>query len=488
MNFLAKISPRLAYQREAWRQMYEMAHSSRRSYDAGKYDRANRNWIATNESAQLTDRQYRDTVRARSRDLERNSDIFMGQVHPWVRNVVGKGFVLEAKSGNDEFDKEIERLWRKWCRKQNCDVEGTQSFWDMARMAIRRKKIDGGILFIKCYTPGGIVPFKLQAVEVDELASDHMTPNTPGNKVIDGVEYTGTRSIAGYWFAEYDIEGYTSLQARFVKAEDVIFYFSKNRPSQRREMPEMAHVLTRIKEINGFVEAATVKERMAACLSVLIKSVNPMPRFGNAAASDAGEKRDYNEMKLAPGMVTALNAGDDVEVINPASSATDGNTFIKTMTRLISAGQGISYEATSRDLSGTNYSSARQATIEDEVTFEPETEKIKDDFFDEVYEAFLTSAVMSGAISAPPDFEINKDRYLRHSWNKKPKRWIDPVKETNANRTAIASGQKTLTQIWGEDGRDYKDVMDEIKAQQDYAAEIGLVVGVPTIDGAPADK
>ena len=70
-----------------------------------------------------------------------------------------------------------------------------------------------------------------------------------------------------------------------------------------------------------------------------------------------------------------MNAGDDIQVVNPGNSATNGSDFIKTTQRLISAGQGISYESTSRDLSSANYSSARQATIEDEETFTPEVQK-----------------------------------------------------------------------------------------------------------------
>lgn len=482
MSLMSILAPKWAAQREAWRQTYEMLRDSERSYDAGKFDRANKNWIATNESAEMTDSPYRDTLRARARDLERNSDLFMSQVHPWIRNVVGKGYVLEAKTDNAEFNKAVKKLWDKWTKAENCDVHGTQSFWEMARMAVRRKKIDGGILFIKCYTAGGIVPFKLQAVEVDELDDTQLVPHTQGNKIVGGIEYNRDRRPVGYWFREYGIKGYETLVPRYVSAEDVIFYFSKTRPSQLREMPEMAHILSRIKEVNGYIEAATVKERMAACLSVFIKSVSPTPGIGQRVKANPDGTRNYNELKLAPGMVTNLNAGDSIEVVNPSGSATDGNNFIKTMSRLISAGQGVSYEAASRDLTQANYSSARQATIEDEETFFPEIEKIKSELFDVVYEAFLTAAIYSGALTCP-DYEQNPDKYTAHTWNAKPKKWIDPIKETNANKTAIETGQKTLAELWAENGRSYEEVMDEIKKLQDYAEKIGLVTSIPNLKG-----
>lgn len=483
MSILSIIAPRVAAQREAWRQTYNMLKESERSYDAGKFNRANKNWIATNESAEMTDRPYRDILRARARDLERNSDLFMSQVHPWIRNVVGKGYVLEVKTENSDFNKEVKKLWDKWCKAENCDVHGVQSFWEMARMAIRRKKIDGGILFVQCYTEGGLIPFKLQALEVDELDDMQLAPRTQGNKVVGGIEYNDERRPVGYWFKEYDIEGHEMLVSRYVPAKDVIFYFSKSRPSQLREVPEMAHILSRIKEVNGYIEAATVKERMAACLSVFIKSVSPTPSIGQRVKNSPDGTRNYNELRLAPGMVTNLNAGDSIEVVNPSGSATDGNNFIKTMSRLISAGQGVSYEAASRDLTQANYSSARQATIEDEETFVPEIEKIKTELFDVVYEAFLTAAIYSGALKCEcPNFESDPDIYTPHQWNAKPKKWIDPIKETNANKTALETGQKTFTELWAENGRDYKDVMDEMLKIQEYAEQIGLHI-IPNLKG-----
>ena len=61
MGFIEKISPKWAYKREAWRQANEI---QKRNYDAGMYDRQNRNWFAHNESGEQTDKYFRGTVRA----------------------------------------------------------------------------------------------------------------------------------------------------------------------------------------------------------------------------------------------------------------------------------------------------------------------------------------------------------------------------------------------------------------------------------------
>ena len=180
MNLIDKIvgyfSPEAGAQREAWRQVLQ----EYRNYDAGSHGRTNANWRVFNQSAEYTDRYSRDTVRARARDLERNSDMANSVIGPFVRNIVGKGLVLQAETGNDALNKDIEKLWKVWCKKRNCDVTGTQSLNQMLRMAVRRKKVDGGILFVKRYTSGGVLPFKLQMFEVDELDASQVAPKPKG--------------------------------------------------------------------------------------------------------------------------------------------------------------------------------------------------------------------------------------------------------------------------------------------------------------------
>ena len=482
MSILDTLFPRWSYRHASWRQAREI---QKRSYDAGNFDQLNRRWFATNESAEMTDRNYRDIIRARARDLERNSDLMNAQIQPWIRNVVGKGMELESKTADEEFNTKIEQLWKKWCKKDNCDITGTQSFWEMAKMAVRRKRVDGGILFIKCHTPDGIIPFKLQAIEVDELDTVQYAPHEQGNRVIGGIEYNSYNKAVGYWIRQYDIDGYINPTSRYVPRENVIFYFSKLRPSQIREMPEMASTIGRIKELNGFIEAASIKERIAACLSVFIKKVAPPGTFGRAP--EKKEKTDYKDMRLEPGMITEINEGDDLQVVNPGTSATNGSEFIKTMSMLISAGQGVSYEAATRDLQKANYSSARQATIEDEETFIPEREKLKDEFLDEAYREFVISAVLSGQITPPRNFWDNIDEYTAHEWNCKPKKWIDPIKEANAYKIALVTGQKTLNDIWRENGKDYKAAIDEMKQIQDYAEQVGLKTDLPYLGGGFAN-
>ena len=171
-------------------------------------------------------------------------------------------------------------------------------------------------------------------------------------------------------------------------------------------------------------------------------------------------------------MIQELNAGDDVQAVNPTGQSADATSFVKLQQRLVGAGQGLSYEATSRDMSETNYASARQGAIEDEMTFQEEKEQVIA-ILDEVYESFVISAVVSGKI-AIRDFWENKDDYLDHEWIQPPKKWIDPLKEASATKIALNSGIKTFKQVCAENGVDYLTQLQDLKMIDDAAKELGL--------------
>lgn len=466
-NVIAAFSPEKAYRREA----YKMAYLSLKNYDAGGYERPNQNWRVVNESGELTDRYSRDNVRARARDLERNSDIMNADIGAFRRNVIGGGFALQAKTNSEEINQAIEKAWIKWCKARNCDITGTQSFNDILRMAVVRKKVDGGILFVKRYTSDGYIPFKLQMIEVDELDSNVYSPKYKGNKVVGGIEFNSYNRPVGYWIKKYDVNGYNIEAPVFIKADDVIFYFTKKRPSQLREMSDMAHSISRIRDVNEFMEAVAVKQRIEACLSIFIEKTVPQVGIGRGGEPEAN-RVSYDGKLISPGMIKELNAGDKVQVVNPSGQSADATSFAKLQQRMIGAGQGLSYEAISRDMAEATYSSARQAIIEDDLSYDEEREQLLS-VINEIYETFIISLVLSGKVSLPGFWE-NKEAYFEHDWTKAPKPWIDPQKESKANQIALQTGQKTYKQIAAENGRDWRDQINDLAEIIEYGDSKGV--------------
>ena len=125
-------------------------------------------------------------------------------------------------------------------------------------------------------------------------------------------------------------------------------------------------------------------------------------------------------------------------------------------------------------MSGATYSSARQNAIEDENTYTEDVELLTD-FMSEVYETFVISCYLSGLVDMP-GFWDKKAQYLAHSWTKAPKKWIDPAKEANAGKIALQSGQKTFMDVCAEQGKDWKEAVDEMAEVLKYGRELGGVI------------
>lgn len=453
------ISPKWGYSRGAWREANEI----RGAYDSAGRGRLNHGWRATNTSAQIADSMNRETLLARAQDMERNSDVLAGLLGALDRNVVGAGVRLQAKTGNDEMDKRIEALWNAWICPEQCDAQREQSFDEMMRMVVRRECVDGGILLVKQYDKDRPIPLCLQAIEVSEIDGTRMTPRVKTNRVVEGVEINARGQPLGVWVRQYDIHGYQSMESAYLDLEDVIWYWHKTRPSQRREVSRLACVLDRIRDLDSLLEAMVVKERIAASVAMVVTTSSPDGGFGRASGLK-DTSSGYNGKMITPGMIQKLQPGEDAKIIAPPGQAGNAAEFARLQQRLIASGQGLSYEAVARDLSQVTYSSARQGLIEDDTMFAIERKRLDKHVLRKVYTAFLDAAVLAGALDLP-DYWSERERWTAHEFIPPGRKWIDPIKEVKADVLAVQSGITTLAQIAGERGRDWREDMEQRAAE-----------------------
>ena len=82
------------------------------------------------------------------------------------------------------------------------------------------------------------------------------------------IEYDRFNAPVGYWIRQYTLDGMTTTEPVYLKASDVIFYFSKRRPSQLREMSDMSQTVTRIRDANEFMTAVSMNRPSRASQSL----------------------------------------------------------------------------------------------------------------------------------------------------------------------------------------------------------------------------
>lgn len=476
MGALERLFPRWAYRRACFKAGLEdmkAIRAEQRSYDAGRADRLNAGWRTTNAPPGATDDMQRDVIRARARDLERNSDIFSAMILAFVRGVVGWGLQLQPDTGDDALDTRIAALFDRWRRARNCDAAGSMTFDEMCQTIVRRKLVDGGILIVKSYSAGE-VPLKLQLIEVDQLSSMALKPRYEGDYIVGGVEVDKLSAPRGYWIEPRTPDEMAIAEPVFIESKDAIFYKSQTRPGQIREMSPAAVAMPRLRDVEGFIEAQSMKERIAACFAAFIRRQSGQSVLGmGGARRDDPQTKPYSGSTITPGMIAHLGLDEDVSFAQPPASSGEASNFTRLLTRMTGAAMGLSYEAASRDLSQVTYSSARQGLIEDESTYAIEQQSLIDHVLTEVYESFIISAVLSGALDIP-DFWERKREYMKHDWIPQGRQWIDPKKEADANAIALQTGLKPFSEIAGAAGYDWRALMQQLKAEQEYAEDIGL--------------
>lgn len=474
MNILEKaiafISPQWACKRAMYAQ-------SLRAYEAGEINRFNGSWHPINADTENMDKTQRDLIKARARYLEDNSDIAGAAVSGIVRNVIGTGIKPQARTGKDDLNRQIEALWAEWVRKDNCDITGQQTFYEMQSMLLRRKIVDGEILVKKVVDRSGKFPFKLQVIKSDLLSQHLLRAPKTQNVIRSGIELNDYLKPLAYWIEKKSPDGYIQYDPERVTADRIIHLWTKNKPDQIRGMSDLTPIIKRLKDTQDYLDAETVAAKIAACFSVFITQdslPNAPGRYANIKDQEGKQLQS-----IRPGMVKYLSPGEKVETANPSRSITSAKDFISLQERLAGAGLGLSYELMSRDFNNSSFSSARQGLLEDRKTFEPVQEFIANHLCTPIYNEWLDMCVTVGLLKIP-DYWQNREKYQNVEWMSPGLNWIDPQKEVQADILAIQNGGKTMAQWCAERGYDWREQLEQMALEKATAEAMGLTLSIHT--------
>lgn len=469
MNIIDKVigwvSPQRAYERQAYR-------DALRQYDAASMDRLSSDWQPAYGTAEQLATGSRDIIRGRARAAEMNSDLAESAVIALLRNVIGAGIIPQAKVRNrngklnNDLNKKIEKAWAKWAEPENADIRGISNFYELQEMALRRMVYDGEILVNKT-SQGTYLPLSIQLIEAENIGAVSITHGK--NNIINGVEVTEHGRPVAYHVSQTDPMGLRSFDTVRLTTDQAFLLFKPKRPSQIRGISLLALVLRRIHDIDEYMDADLIAARVAACFSVFVTSQNS----ARQSALLPRDKKGRPNITMAPGMVRHLSPGESIEFADPKRNAGTASEYSATQIRRIASGLGMSADIVARNISG-NFSAARQNLLEDQKTFRQVQKFVITHFCMPIWKAFIDALYLAGEL--PSDYLANKDKYQEVAWLAPGWSWIDPVKEVNANKEAIKSGFTTLEDVCASSGRDWEEVLEQRKLEQDRAKELGVLL------------
>lgn len=450
MNWFEKLigffNPRAAFERAQWRSVYDTASN----------DNRNSAWHPQMRPTDDSMKMERDLAIARTRDLERNTDVAAAIITAMERNVIGQGVHMDSE--NEKLAASFE-AWGSDPRQ--IELGGRFSFREICRLILRRTIVDGGVIIQKV-TPtkremkryGLKVPLLLAIREVDELSGIGV-----GRGLRNGVEYDSWGRPKSFSFRKYDPQmGQYSMEEESVSADNIIFLFKPTRATQYREYPLLASANQRIKDVNELLDAELIKNKVNACFSAAIVRQTPL----GVGRDNRGGRNDYSKKTLAPGMIMELAPGETIQTISPPNSSSETESTTKLQTRLAGSGMGLSYEMVSRDMSQSNYSSARQGLLEDKLTFVEWQNWLREHFLNPLLKWFFEATFVD-------ESELEGVEWRFPGWS-----WIDPLKEAQANVTALDTGQTTLAALAASIGMDWKDIVDQRAAEIEYCKSKGV--------------
>lgn len=457
-----------------------------RLYQGANVNRMTADWVASSTSADSEIRGSIRLLRNRARQLARDSDFVRQAVRAIQNNVIGQGVGFQSQvrmqRGAGKLDQTVNDLieaeWRKWCRKDSCDVGGRLSFPDIERLVIRSVAESGEVIvrLVQQQFGRSTVPLGLEIIESDLLLDDYNGRAENGNEIRMGVEVDKWSRPVAYYFArgmrhpgdyQFSVGGIYSREKYIrVPAAEILHLYVVDRPSQTRGVTWFASAIERLHHLSGYEQAEVVSARATSSLMGFISSPEG-ELFGEDVIADE------RVTSFEPGVFKYLQPGQTVTVPNLNKPGGEFDPFMRAMLRAVAAGIGCSYESISKDFSATNYSSSRLSLLDERDHWRVLQQWIVENFHQTIFEKWLDLAVLSGTLSLPR-YEMDPDFYRQPRWMCRGWAWVDPAKEVLAYKEAEKAGYKTKSEIIAESGGDIEDVFSQRRRELDLADQLDL--------------
>ena len=465
-----------------------------RKIEAGEVTRLTASWNAANLPADEEIKRALERTRARSRDLAYNNEYARKYLQMVQAHIVGPGgFTLQALAMEgrqpDRLARDaIERAWWQWGQPGSCEATGRHGFADFCRLVVETVVRDGEALVMRRRGAGNAFGYQLKLLEIDRLPVQKNEVLKSGNRVVMGVELNDDGRAVAYWLnlGALDTSG-TNVAATLtrVPAEDVLHIYRPMRPEQHRGLPWMTPVMTGLKMLAGYEEAAVVAARVGAAKMGFYTSPDGQ---ADPLADDQVDGEFYTDAEA--GVFSVLPPGYDFKAFDPDYPHQGYADFVKTRLRSIASGLGVAYHTLANDLADVNYSSARAGTLEERDNWIVLQNWLIDSFLRPVYLDWLAEALARGAILLPNGSALpvaKQDKFAAHEWQGRRWTWVDPLKDIEASVLAIKSGLASPQTIAAQQGLDLQDVIDSIATANQWAAAAGLApYAAPEPGPAPA--
>ncbi|MBF0448699.1 MAG: phage portal protein [Magnetococcales bacterium] len=428
-----------------------------------------------------------DKLRIQARYLDENHDLVVGILDTLVNRTVGAGLMPEPQarkkdgSLHDDYNSFALDLFQDW--SLHPEVTGELTYPMVQRLAARSLFRDGEILAqhlegnVKNLDHKTRVPYSIELIEADLLPFDF---NDQGKGIVQGVEISVWGTPNAYHLLKShpgDVFFQRKHDVKRVLSESIVHLKHVKRLKQTRGVTILAPVLGRLEDIKDYEESERKAAKIAAALAGYVKRTSdytgtgksPFAK-GNGLGGVAGGT--HRDVSIRPGtMVDNLAVGEEIETFKSNRPNSGLQAFRDSQLRAVAAGTGTTFSAIAKDYNG-NYSSRRQEASESKEPAKAATGHFVGQFDQRIYQRFIRTAVLSGALKVPKDIDLQTIYDAEYFPPAMPE--IDPNKEANSRGKNIDIGVKSQTQSIREAGGNPRKVLNQIEQERKDHKKRGL--------------
>lgn len=448
--------------------------ASSRGWDIGRRGRRTDGWHATGGGPNAEMAPSLELAIRRSRDLCRNNEWARNVKRKWVAHAVQTGIVPRPDTKTKGAKATANDAWSAFV--DGCDTEGLVDFYAIQAM-VMAEVVEGGAAFVRWYLrpPSWNLKIPLQCEVLGHEFLDRRRFQLNGqNLVVNGVEFDPDGRRVAYWlFRQHPGEILPLLRGSLISdrvpASEVDHVFFREIAGQVTGMPWLAATALRLRDIGDRDEAALLREKIAACLSVFVRRQGSAAR-GLAQSADQGkDSRGRTTEKLRPGTIVYGESDGDVTVINPPNAG--DIDFVNRNLYAVAAGVGLPQSTVSGNLSNVNFTSLREGKLD----FWPILDQVQWFMLAPMLCRPAWRRVMAAA--AGRGLQVSPDLGAKWSMPKRP--WVNPVDDMKGEAAELAMGLESWADKVAARGHDPDELLAEVKEWLPRLAEAGLSPTTP---------
>jgi lambda family phage portal protein len=438
-----------------------------RMIEAVNHRSEERGWVYAQAQDSKVDLSSYDRTRlmALSRKCFYNNAIVRGAVRDKAMYSVGSGIGIrpQAMSGDQAWDDAAEQWWENWARSP--EISGRHDMRSLQMLVSEAIDRDGEIFAVLTAKSDGAPA--VQIVESHRIESPDTAAGNAG--VVDGVKLDKFQRPLGYFIGEGDEY---PRRHREIKADVMLHVYEPERSDQVRGYPAIGVALNSVLDRDELLRFEMMAAKAGSSIGLVIKNAT-----GNIGAEgflgDFSKDSNGNltrETIFGGGLVPRMKSTEDIQsfVMNRPNEKLDKH--LEQYIRAAAIGLGLPYEFV-WDTSAIGGVAQRFIIQKAARCFAARQDVLVNAFLSKLWRYAIARAISRRELPMVAGWH-------QVGWQTPRSITVDVGREATARRDDVKAGLMTLSDFFGEQGLDWKEAVAEIAAEREFAADLGVTIGV----------